>query len=76
MRGVAVAEWTDIGIAQQRQMGVGMVHPPRTHADAGVEAEELPRPPERLEALDGFGVVPPLRAPLERALYLAFEIRA
>ena len=76
VRGVAVAEWTDIGIAQQRQMGVGMVHPPRAHPGAAVEAEELPRPPQRLEALDGFGVVPPLRAPLEGALYLAFEVRA
>src|SRR5665213_661690 len=75
VRGVAVAEWTDIGIAQQRQMGVGVVHPPRAHAGAGFEAEELPRPPERLEALDGFGVVPPMRAPFEGALYLALEVR-
>src|ERR1019366_10683711 len=53
-----------------------MAHPPRTHPRATVEAEDPPRPPQRLEALDGFGVVPPLRAPLEGALYLAFEVGA
>src|ERR1019366_5237590 len=53
-----------------------MAHPPRTHPRATVEAEDPPRPPQRLEALDGFGVIPPLRAPLEGALDLAFEVRA
>src|ERR1039458_9218622 len=47
--GVAMAEGTDIGIAQQRQMVVGMDYPPRTHPGSTVETENLPRTPQRLE---------------------------
>jgi len=49
---------------------VCVVAPPHAHARGSVQAEELPSPPERFEAADRFGTLPPLRAPGHPTLYV------
>jgi hypothetical protein len=43
---------------------VCVVAPPDAHAGGAVEAQVFPGAREGFEAADGFGVLPPLRAPL------------
>ena len=52
-----------VRVKQDRHVVVGVVAKPDRQAGRGVLAQVLPRPPQRLQAGDGLGVAPPLRAP-------------
>src|ERR1035437_9847479 len=72
---VAVAEGSVARTAQDRQLTVPVARPPPALPGPAFHPAELPCFPQRLQALDGLRVVPPLRAPLECPLDVPFQVR-